>query len=746
MANPAILVPLAVGHAAMESFTKPISAELQPRAIALAQRAMYKDPLILPDVGTVISLMNRQMIDPELANGVLRNHGVTLYGLEGDEHDGEYYHAASQAWRQAVRLHYEVPGAGHWNDWYLRGLVPYLAYSKGVIRAGSHPDAWVPRLELMRERPGMSDVLDSYLRGRITRDKADKLAVEAGSRMELWDDVLEARRPLVSPLELNALYNRGVVTPDRWAEELRRHGFLDNEYYGWMAELRKGLPGVADLNMFGVRHSWQPELVERYGYYLEFPERLRPWYAKLGLDYGVGFQARTDAGLREVTLADAYWASHWHVLPLNAAFQAYQRFQPDLVRRFQVDNPALQPFTREDLNVHMRQADFPPGVRDWLTALAHPVLGRRDINWGAQFLGWDRAEMQARYRILGYTTDDSAALAAIAENREGYRQNAWARSLGDSVRKRTIKMIEGLYEDGTIDREFAMRQFAAAGLSAGVSGQLLDLTDFGVERRLVRAALSATGRDYLSGVLSRAEAEIQLGRIGVTGSRIQNYLHAWGIQRDARRKRLETGKIQAMVAEGLLSSAEARARLVNLQWSDPDATLLLAEAAGKLAKREYQEAKTRDADIRRRARELDRLGKEADAQGRKLRAEANRVAPRTVLLRWLQDGEISEDSFRSMMKERGYSDPIIDKYVEDSKREKPKKPRPAPTFRPFPRPEGSAHPGLAVLRKWFNDGVIDSEKVRDGIKGLGYSDSDTESFLRDWGAVPTNGAPGPSAG
>jgi hypothetical protein len=61
------------------------------------------------------------------------------------------------------------------------------------------------------------------------------------------------------------------------------------------------------------------------------------------------------------------------------------------------DNPNLQPFTREDLNVHMRQADFPPGVREWLTALAHPVLGRRDINWGAQFLGWDRGEMQSRF-------------------------------------------------------------------------------------------------------------------------------------------------------------------------------------------------------------------------------------------------------------------------------------------------------------------------------------------------------------
>jgi hypothetical protein len=132
-------------------------------------------------------------------------------------------------------------------------------------------------------------------------------------------------------------------------------------------------------------------------------------------------------------------------------------------------------------------------VRDWLVALAHPVLGRRDINWGAQFLGWDRGEMQSRFRLLGYTTDDAAALARIAENRETYRSQAWVRSVETRAHQSTIKMIEGLYTDGTIDRPFALRQLSDAGLSDALSTQLLDIADFGVERKLVRASVSATG-------------------------------------------------------------------------------------------------------------------------------------------------------------------------------------------------------------------------------------------------------------
>lgn len=100
------VIKAAMGTAALFSdlVTAPIAAELKPRDIALAQRAMFKDPLVLPDVKTTIDLLIRQMIDPELANGILRNHGVTLQGLEGEEHDGEYYQDAKIVWKGAVNL------------------------------------------------------------------------------------------------------------------------------------------------------------------------------------------------------------------------------------------------------------------------------------------------------------------------------------------------------------------------------------------------------------------------------------------------------------------------------------------------------------------------------------------------------------------------------------------------------------------------------------------------------------------
>lgn len=764
-----------------------IAAAFKPWDMMAGYRAWRDNPFLLPDPSTLIELANRGMVDLAFAQNACRMHGVN-FGLTSIA--GGFDLDAADLWRRAGKLKQEVLPVDFWREGVRRGFIDREEADPRVRRAGGDPEWFFPLVPWDFELPGVSDILDSLIRGRIGEDEANLLMARAGAKLQDWQAVLPARQAVFGPTELIALRNREHIDDDVFARRLQNAGFADpsdralwdllrralfnprelldlanrgkltpNEMQerfaalGFVAddrarweELQKGLPGVADLNMFGIRHSWQPELVERYGYYLEFPERLREWYRKLGLDYPIGFQAVTDKGLSDLMLSDAYWAAHWHVLPLNAAFQAYQRFPPDLVRRFQKDNPNLQPFTRDDLNIHMRQADFPPGVREWLTALAHPVLGRRDINWGKQFLNWDRGEMQSRFRLLGYTTDDAAALAQIAEAREAYRSQAWLRSVETRANQQTVRMIEGLYTDGTIDRPFALRQLSDAGLSAVLSSQLLDIADFSVERSLVRAAVTATNRDYLSGVLSRAEAETQLRRIGIQDARVANYLAAWSIQRSARRKRLETAKVAGMVTAGLLGPDEARARLANLQWSDPDATLLLAEAEGKLAKRLAGEEKSRETDARRRAKELERLAKDADAQSRKLRAEANRIAPRSSVTAWLRDGIIDDDTFRRMLRERGYDDESIERYLKDAKQPKPRPPRPSPTTPPWPKPAGSAHPAQARLLRWYNDGVISLEDYRDGLTDLGYAPGDVANYVRDAAGARNGSPPAPTSG
>jgi hypothetical protein len=729
----------AAAHSVSGLFTAPLSAEIGPRTVALNQRPFYLDPLLLPDAGTVIELAVRDMIDPDLANGLLRNHGISMWAVTGGLEGKEYYRSAAEAWRKVADLARSVPGPDIYLDLARRGrLAPGVA-TRAIIRAGGNPGAWLGLGKLLREVPSADAVIDAVAHDRIDPDTAAAWMLDAGANVEKFQQ-MERWFHVPPPVgHLIELRRRGLIATDtELGEWLKLHALKMPRTLEFYGELTKGIPSTTDLITMGIREGFRPELARVYDYYSEFPELTRPWWGKLGLDYPIGIRENVRGQEKDLTLADIFWASHWHVMPLGSAFAAYQRFRPDRMAKYQEENPNIRPFLLSDLQLHMRLADLPPGVRDWMVALSHPPPTRRDIHWAVQYAGKDRAWVQNAWMDLGASVENAVLQADIEEGRTVERETRWMVAVKNRARQQTIRMIEGLYEDGTIERPFAMRQLSDAGLPAELSTQLLDITDFRVERSLVRASIAATGRDFLSGELSIADAETQLRRIGVQDSRIRNYLAAWSVRRDRRRKQAETAKITGWVSAGLLDVPTARRRLETLGWTDPDETLLLAEAQGKLAKRQAAEAKSFERDARTRARELERLARDADSQGRKLRADANRVAPRSVLLKWLRDAIISEDDFRQMMRERGYEDSLIEDYIRDSRVEKPVRVERTAKGAAFPRPPGSAHPAVGTVGKWFKADIISEDDFRHALGDLGYAGEDIEHYVREY-APATNG-------
>lgn len=701
-------------------------------------------PLLLPDIHALLGCWLRRIpegdspfrakwLDMALQFQGM-NLGQTLGGLEGfPDSAKEAVNCGFHAWGHVMESMYAVPGVEAVMDARRRNFIDDGEARKLLRRAGGHTTKMLESLPWLYDRPAAGDIIDATLRGRLP-DVADaaRLWDHSGSQAHLWAEIAKARASTLSPIECLIAQRRGLIPDGHTLDEYLTHaGYAEGDKRQVLVGMLREVPGVADLTMMGIREAFRPELGSVYRYYDEFPELTRPWYAKLGLDYPTGIQLNQTDRPREATLADLYWAAHWHPMPLGQAYLAYQRFQPDLLHRFTEDNPGLKPFGLDDLKLHMRIADLPPGVRDWMVALSHPVLGQRQIQYGAQFLGWSRGEMQSRYRLLGYTTNDAAALASIAEARSQDKDDAWKASIVRRAHTQTVSEIEGMYDEGIIDRDKALQQLSAAGLPDTLSSQLLDLSDARRSRGLLRAAVAATGRDYLSGALSAAEATSALSTYGITTARAGELMQIWSVRRSRHRRQADTSRILRWVATGRLSATEGKSRLGNLGWTDPDVLLLLADAEASLAKLQARERKLAESDAAKRARELERLAREAKAAEKRLLAEANRVAPRGVLTRWLIDHVITEAEYRQGMRDRGYPDNLIDDYVRDATSPKASKPRVAPPVKPFPRPEGTVHPGVGVVKKWAKDGIIDRAQFEEMIRELGYSDSDTARFVAD---------------
>lgn len=727
-------VGLGLAERLLGRFTQPFDSYFGAKdAIAnyMASLDAWNDnPVLLPSLDTLLEIENRgwaqEAAERRALYGAIRNHGV--YQLSEGPGLNAPQRQAAALWRMAQNMKRAVSGPEAILAAFSRGYLEQGRARELMDRAGGNWENLLETFQLQFARPGVPEVIRAWITNQLGAADPDVLMKEAGSRWRFWSEILPIFYETPSVGELMLARNRGFLDDAQYRGWIERKGYRHEGMVDLFDKLRQGIPGVSDLLRMISRQLFSPEIVGDYGLYQGYDNRADRYFGQLGLNYPLGFNVPTERGMEECTLPRLYWAMTREILSLGQAYQAYQRLRPDQIRRWQNEIPTLRPFTIDDLRFHLRVAGYPPPMQDYQIALSHPPIGVRAIAQAAQFLDPGRAWIFNRYLDLGFREDDAALQADLQEARKAFQATAVERSIAQSVQKQTIGMIEGLYEDGILDREGARGQLADAGFGGPLATQIIDLVDFRVERALIKGAVAAVRRDYLSGELSLPEAQNQLGRIGIAGPRQQNYLAAWTIQRTGRRRRLETSKILSLTGKGMLSYDEAYRRLGNLGWDQPDAVLLLAEAEASLRDREQRAAKASERDAKARARELERLAKQADAQAAKLRADANRVAPRGVLYKWLQEAIISEDQFRDMMRQRGYPDDLIEDYIRQSKWQKPRvEPAPGGTG----VAAGSKRASQAMLVSWWRDAIITDEQLDAGLEALGYGAEDRERIREE---------------
>jgi hypothetical protein len=730
-------------EAAVHPLRTDVAVQFEVDDVAKRWKVWYQRPIILPEPGALLDVLARYPDSRDVVLWALRKHGIGLEPGLGTPSAG----ARRYLWQCVAEAHRSVPGPDTWIQWAARGwevpqaVAEYCAQAEVPLddwqqfmlsRAGGHPGLWSAATRLALSRPTPERWLEAFARG-LTDDEQRMLTRvrEAGGSPEEWFASLGLYRQMPSVGEAIEGWRRGKVDDGLWHKILKFHLVDSPELEPLWKEFRRNLPGISDLLRMGSRQLFTPEIAGRYGLYDGFQEASRPYFKQLGLDYPLDFQIPVDGVLRQATLPDLYWGATREILPLGSAYLAYQRLRASNIPRYRDELPNLREFSLDDLRLHMRVQGYPPPMQDYLIALSHPPLGRRDINWGIQYGGKDRDWAYSQYLNLGLRPDDAAQVADTQYVRATAGETRWLVVLQNQARRTTVSEIEGMYDEGILDRGQALSQLAATGMPDNLSLQLLDLRDAKRSRALLRAAVTETGRDYLSGVLSAAEAIAALGRYGIKEQRRGELMQIWTVRRSRRRRQADTGKILKWIGEGRIGVDDARRRLSNLGWTDPDLMLLVGEGEGKLAELRARSEQAQAKAAAAQAKELERLSREAEAEQKRIRTEANRVAPRSTLTKWLQDGIITRDDFYALMRERGFPEEEIDRYYADATRPPQPKPRVVPAEAARARPAGSAHPAVAILQRWATEGIIDRAAFVEGLRALGYGDEDVNRFVKE---------------
>jgi cell division septum initiation protein DivIVA len=317
-----------------------------------------------------------------------------------------------------------------------------------------------------------------------------------------------------------------------------------------------------------------------------------------------------------------------------------------------------------------------------------------------------RDEVFEKLTHIGGTRQEADDLIRVAQVQVD--RQVWQRARSRLL-TRTAMQVSRALEVGSINDEAAVNVLRQLGYPERQAMGVVEAERAVGRSKMIAQTVQAVKRSYHGGFVLRGQADSLLEEIGIIPTKRDEYLTVWDIQNTGARKRRTASEIINDLANGMMDTQEALFRLTNLGYDNADQLLYLADAQRKIVQNEAKAMAARARSQQQHARELERLRREAERQARQLRNELNRIAPRSVLTKWLKKRIINVGEFRVRMERLGYPDEVISKYAYD-----------APT-----------EPTVKELQTWLKDKVIDDREFERQLADLGFDNRDIAFFLAD---------------
>ncbi|HEU5218860.1 MAG TPA: hypothetical protein VFU23_09385, partial [Gemmatimonadales bacterium] len=178
-----------------------------------------------------------------------------------------------------------------------------------------------------------------------------------------------------------------------------------------------------------------------------------------------------------------------------------------------------------------------------------------------------KAQAVDRLIRLGFSADN----AAIVINGASSEKTAKARDL-------TRDQVIELYRDRLITRAGATAMLSAMGWDDQETAWIIDLADLARLQAFANAALSKTRSQYVARKINSNEASAAMDALNVAPDARNDYLALWDIERGVVTKELTTAEIIAAAKKAIITTDDARTRLLGQGYSPDDAEIKLALA------------------------------------------------------------------------------------------------------------------------------------------------------------------------
>jgi hypothetical protein len=636
--------------------------------------------------------------------------------------------------------------------------------------------AWAMPVEV----PSVPEATRAWMMGQIETDQRDCVWRLNGMCPTTYAAFAMSESEHLSADEVIRFGHRTGRTDQDIDAMLSKRGWLRTEDRAARQELFWEIPTINDHLQWLRRNVDDHDYVQRFGLLDgfapdEFIRSLQVFgdYQTLTDPHGRNFWRAfgpdlTAQGMKPIYAAYHY-AAHW-VQPSPEQMKEFiYRLRPD-------EEEGIRGFTVEDFKRILAEQDYAPMAVSWFADTVYRVpaltyiigmyrnnvIGDEELKGYHQDLGYTPTDsdrfvgvdklIKAKMRTIEYKGWTPTALASAfvtgrmshgevvqklariggteqeAQDLEQAAQvqvdrQVWQRARSRLLTRTATQVTQGLTV-GVLTQDQAVTILRGLGYPEMQARGVVEAEAATSRTAVVRQTVQAVRRALHGGFILRGQADSLLEESGINADKRLEYLALWDVQNTPSRKRRTASQIVADLSQGMMDTEEATFRLQNLGYDNADTLLYLADAQRKVIARQAHAQAAAARGAAQQAYALQRLQRQAELQARQLRSELNRIAPRSVLIKWMKEGIINVATFRQRMERLGYPDDDIARYAMD-----------APT-----------KPTVKELQQFVKDQVMNDAEFARHLRELGFSDRDIDYFLRDAHHGSTSAGPAPTAG
>ena len=286
------------------------------------------------------------------------------------------------------------------------------------------------------------------------------------------------------------LYRRGIIDEQTLYDIAQKQG-IDKSQVGLWVEAYAYYPSPSDLIRFAVRDVWKEEIVRRFGYDEEFPEKFAEEAQKVGMS---------------PEWAKMYWRAHWELPSLTLAFEAFHRLNPEFEKE--------TPVTQDDIMDLMKLHDILPYWRPRILKLSYNLPTRVDVRRFVRYGFISSEEAYKIYRQMGYTEEHAKWLVQLAL----YEKNLEEIDL-------TKTMIRDAYLSGLMSKDEAKEALMKLGFSEKEADLAISLWLHDAREKYIKKYVKLYQKAYAKGIISQSELSDYLDKLNLSAIEKEIAMH-----------------------------------------------------------------------------------------------------------------------------------------------------------------------------------------------------------------------------